>query len=134
MVRKLAATLGVSFALVVTGAVANHATVAAAPHNSKSQTCSQQGGGGKKSPHTVTCVGVISLGGILSNDTITINNNTLLSRNQLNILANDLNSRNFLSISDIQTEVVNVYKSDFNILNISTSDVTVVTCLLGLVC
>ena len=93
MVRKLAATLGVSFALVVTGAVANHATVAAAPHNSKSQTCSQQGG--------------------------------------LNILANDLNSRNLLSISDIHTEVVNVYKSDFNILNISTGDVTVVTCRLG---
>jgi len=135
MVRKLTATLGVSFALVVTGAVANHASVAAAPHNSKSQTCSQQGGGGKKSPHTVTCVGVISLGGILSNDTITINNNTLLSKNELNILSNDLNSRsNFVSISDIQTEVVNVYKSDFNILNISTSDVTVVTCLLGLVC
>ena len=44
------------------------------------------------------------------NDTITINNNTLLSRNQLNILANDLNSRNFLSISDIQTEVVNLLR------------------------
>lgn len=133
MVRKFAATLGVSLALVVTGAVANHASVAAAPHNSKSQTCSQQGGGGKKSPHTVTCVGVISLGGILSNDTININNNTLLSRNELNILANDINSQNFLTISDIQTEVVNVYKS-FNILNISTGDVTVVTCLLGVVC
>jgi hypothetical protein len=134
MVRKLTATLGVSLALVVTGAVVDHGSVAAAPHNSKSQTCSQQGGGGKNSPHTVTCVGVISLGGILSNDTITINNNTLLSKNELNILANDLNSKNFLSISDIQTEVVNIYKSDFNILNISTSDVTVVTCLLGLVC
>ncbi|HVS43188.1 MAG TPA: hypothetical protein VMU20_13130 [Candidatus Dormibacteraeota bacterium] len=68
------------------------------------------------------------------NDTITINNNSLLSANQLNILANDLNSHNFLTVSDIQTEVVNVYKSDFNILNITTSEVTVVTCLLGLVC
>ena len=82
----------------------------------------------------MTCVGVISLGGVLSNDTITINNNSLLSANQLNILANDLNSHNFLTVSDIQTEVVNVYKSDFNILNITTSEVTVVTCLLGLVC
>ena len=134
MVRKLAATVGVSLALVAAGAAANHTSVGAAPHNSKNQTCSQQGGGGKKSPHTVTCVGVISLGGILSNDTITINNNSLLSGNQLNILANDLNSHNFLTVSDIQTEVVNVYKSDFNILNITTSEVTVVTCVLGHVC
>jgi hypothetical protein len=139
MVRRLAMALAVTTATLAAAAAADHVSAGAAPKgggggNQKNQTCTQHGGGGKNSPHTVTCVGVISLGGILSNDTININNNSILSPKQLNILSNDVVSHNYLTVVDIQDEVVSVYKNELNILNITDNDVTVITCALGVIC
>jgi hypothetical protein len=141
MVRRLAMALALTTAAFGAYAAADQLSVGATPKgghgggNQKNQTCTQKGGGGKNSSHTVTCVGVISLGGILSNDTITIDNNSILSSNQLSVLSNDINNNsNFLNILDVQNFVVSVYKNDFDILNITDNEVTVVTCALGVIC